>query len=307
MKIKLFYVLGLMIVIGCKKDLPLSSVEFDVSTDQPFYYVGDEVTFSFTGTPEFISFYSGETGHDYDFIGGRVMSAELYMSFESRTVDGTQDDQFSVWASSDFSGNYTVEDVNAATWTNITDRFTLAAISDNGAFIPSGSISIADLLVDGQPLYIAYRYDQKPASIYGQRQAWRYRNFSLVGETEAVGSIEIATFASADWSIVQEGPWDSNRIVKEATQLIFNGNWTNPDVYITGWAISVPFYVASMVDLGPDTAIPIKALADTDRTTYTHIYSEPGIYTVTFVAANENLNAREEVIKQIELAIVPRD
>lgn len=307
MKIKLFYVLGLMIAVGCQKDLPLSKVEFGVSTDQPFYYVGDEVTFSFTGAPEFISFYSGEMGHDYDFIDGRILSAELYMSFESRVVDGTQEDQFSVWASTDFSGNYTVDDVKAATWINITGRFTLAAISDNGAFIPSGAISIADLLVEGQPLYIAYRYDQKPANVYGQRKAWRYRTFSLVGETETVGAIEIANFASADWSIVQEGFWDNNRIVKEATQLIFNGNWTNPNVYITGWAISVPFHVAPTVDMGPDTPIPVKALADADRTTYTHVYNEPGIYTITFVAANENLNGREEVIKQLRIAIVPRN
>src|SRR5690606_24200286 len=110
-----------------------------------------------------------------------------------------------------------------------------------------------------------------------------------------------------NWSVVQQGPWDNNRITVSPTLLLFNGNVANTEVYLTGWTISMPLHIDPfLIDLGPDRAVPIKSIADADRPSYTHTYTEPGTYTATFVAANQSLDERKEIIRQVEVVVLPR-
>lgn len=75
-----------------------------------------------------------------------------------------------------------------------------------------------------------------------------------------------------------------------------------------GWAISDPFVVEpSWRDFGPDKAVPIKALAEADKIFHQHVFSKPGTYKVTFVAANVNLNNRKEIVRQLEIVVLPKN
>src|SRR5690606_24629119 len=185
---KKFLILAIfaMVSFSCQKELALKDVDFEVSVEENTHYVGDTITFNFKGTPEFISFYSGEIGNDYDSIGGRKMLSDLYMSFRthiSSITQPAQPDQLTVHISKDFSGNYTVEDVNAATWIDITDRFDMANFDTPEVLVPSGKANISDLNT-GEPFYVAARYQQRPISSHGTRCNWRFQDFLLEGVSD---------------------------------------------------------------------------------------------------------------------------
>lgn len=71
------------------------------------------------------------------------------------------------------------------------------------------------------------------------------------------------------------------------------------------WAVSGPVTV-DQVDLGPDWAKGIRSSVYSARvTSYTYSYSTPGTYRVVFVASNNTVDDKEQVIKEMTLTITP--
>lgn len=64
-KIFLFPVLFLVIT-ACNKN-GVVAPNFNVTTDKTTFQANTDVNFLFTGNPDYITFYSGETGHVYEF------------------------------------------------------------------------------------------------------------------------------------------------------------------------------------------------------------------------------------------------
>lgn len=171
MKFKYYYMfIGVLLMISCNNDMVpnLSAPTFNVTTDTSFNVTtdtstvkaGQPITFLFTGTAHTISFYSGEALKDYSFKDGRVVDvtgAGATMEFSSSLqTGGTQKNNLSIWASTDFNGDYSsVAKVKAATWTDITSRFSL---STSPTFVLTGAKNISDLIVSGKPIYIAFKY-----------------------------------------------------------------------------------------------------------------------------------------------------
>lgn len=59
---------ALLCLISCGE--VLEEVSFRVSPDSSnVYEVGQELYFSFSGNPDYITFYSGEPGHKYEYAG----------------------------------------------------------------------------------------------------------------------------------------------------------------------------------------------------------------------------------------------
>src|SRR5690606_819161 len=65
------------------------------------------------------------------------------------------------------------------------------------------------------------------------------------------------------------------------------------------WVITKALNLAS---IAPDNGIAIKTLTGTIEPLY-HIYTEPGEYTVTFVAKNQSVYGEQEIIREIHLTI----
>lgn len=189
MKFKYYYILlGVLLMFSCKKEIVtnLETPTFDVSVANTTVKAGQPIVFQFTGTAHTISFYSGETLKQYAFRDGRIIdvsSAKDSLSFTSSVQTGTQANQLSVWASTDFNGDYSsVDKVKAATWTDITSKFTLGTTS---AFVASKTVSISDLTVAGKPIYIAFKYVTNSQStdpnVAGNNLArqWYIENFKI--------------------------------------------------------------------------------------------------------------------------------
>lgn len=68
------------------------------------------------------------------------------------------------------------------------------------------------------------------------------------------------------------------------------------------WIVMQP---VSLRRIDPDTGENIKGFAD-DVTAYTHVYDEPGTYTVTFIASTGNYAGQSRVIREVTVTVVER-
>lgn len=304
MKNRIFLVFLITFLSSCEKDLSLDPLEFDVTLPKTEYKVDEDVKFDILGNADIISFYSGEVGNDYEYRNGRVLDTDLSASFSIKFKDGGQTDQLSVLVSTDLK-SYSLEDINAATWTNVTDRYTFpGAGSSSSVYYPCGEADLNDLIKEGQPMYFAFRYFVRPIAIYGSYDSWEFSTF-LMNYTTTLDDVILLNQTTAAWKIVLEGNWEADRVKKYTNTLRFIGNANNNTENLIAWAISAPVYASRKVDLGADPSIPIKAVADIKRTNYTHTYSAPGTYKITFVGANQNISKRIESIKQLEINVIP--
>ena len=208
------FLFGLVLMASCQKklivkDAPDFSVSIDAATT---YKAGTPVVFKLQGDADVISFYSGEIYREYAFKDGRevgVAGQGLNLNFNSAVAPGspagTQTNQFSLLVSTNFNGNYdNLASVKAATWTNITDRFTLGT---SATFLASGKKDISDLLVAGKPIYFALRYINKPQIDNGFARQWMVENFTLTSNAMLNNvPVTISNQVYAGFRIVDENP-----------------------------------------------------------------------------------------------------
>ena len=314
MKIKNYLYIALMLVFaGCERDTTVPEPEFEVSTEAATYAVGEKVKFNFTGNPDLISFYSGETLNSYAFKDGRVVEGgELKLSFESSVQFGSQANQVSVLYSTDFDGDFTVTDgvfKGADAFKDITSRFKLAT---NNVYRSSGEVDISDLRVEDKPIYIAFKYNVKNQSPtnqggFGLGRTWIVRNFSFVSET-SIGNLLLGDNATAGFRQIDLkpdiAPMRSTLTAANIRMVAHAANATNISVETANWTISKRFEVGDQ-DLGPDRPIPVKGMQDGEVTSFSHTYSKPGNYKVYFKAKNATIDDQKEVIREVNLTITP--
>ena len=209
MKFKYYSMLaGVLLMASCDKEILTEAPAFDVTTEATTFKAGQEIKFDIKGgDAHMISFYSGETLKDYSSKDGRVIDvkgAGATMAFQSSVQVGTQANQLTVLASTNFSGDYsTLGKVKAATWTDITSRFKLGTST---AFLASGTIDITDLMIAGKPIYFAFKYVTKPQVANGLARSWYIQTFAITSNTKLDNSITLflADQAGAGFRIVDE-------------------------------------------------------------------------------------------------------
>lgn len=291
--------LALCFLLGaCAKDPIVEDPNLTVSLTDAEFAAGTPVKFNISSDASLLTFYSGEVGSDYEFKDGRVVpKGVVTLSFANNVNFGTQANQFSVLASSDFNGNFTIDNVKAATWTNITDRFTLATNST----LLSTSANLSDLVVDGKPLYIAFRYITEPQANSGSGRTWTVRNFLLNSDT-SIGLVQLSGQSDAGFQLVNEGTIDPNRSSVTGTTITLRGNNVNTQIRTETWAISKPFE-AGEANLGPDKGIPVKGYLEPSVTEHVYTYSKPGTYKASFVSANSTVYGTKEVVKMVDVVV----
>ncbi|NGM62142.1 DUF5017 domain-containing protein [Sphingobacterium sp. SGG-5] len=316
---KTYYLLILfcaLMLSSCSKEANVDLPDFDVDVESLEVKANEEVTFHFSGSPDFINFYSGEWGNDYEFRAGRIEESDITLSFESLIInsrDATQDNQLAVLLSNNFNGELNISDVEAADWTDITDEFRVAHLSDeNSTWIASGAGNISPYIEDGKPTYIAFRYTAMPRSTHGLIPNFlRVRSFLLESLSSNGEKSTLATHASAGITppkeLVKSATFAAGRSNLQATYLNFYGNISpsQDDVTHTAWAITNPLDIGKTVDFGIDKAVSVKTVEDGVIDAYTHTYSEAGTYHVVFEAKNANVYGEKTVIKQLEITVKP--
>jgi len=126
--------------VSCEKEGVVSIPSFDVtgydvtSTIDTAGNPVQQVTFNLSGDASIISYYSGIIGSEYSYREGRILEVSgLRSSFTSVAPTGAQQNSLSIMASTDFNGIYDKENVQAATWIDITNRYALNSLGASSA------------------------------------------------------------------------------------------------------------------------------------------------------------------------------
>ena len=288
---------------SCTKRDSLDTPAFTVKTDKATYKKGDSVIFRFDGEPDIITFWSGERGAEYQFRNRTVMTGGVpNLSFSSRVLYGGQANNFHVMVSTDFSGTYTPAGIQAATWKEISSRFTLATAALNaiGDETQSGVSDISDLVEKGKPLFIAYKYTgTTPVDANDKMRTWRVMSFNLNAKFPDGTSASVANIGSAGWIAVDVlNPVNFWKI--SSTLLDFPPNSaTDPS---EDWVISKPFNISTEMPVSPDKGLAIKEF-NQRKPEHVYQFAKAGTYKVAFVASNTNAKGMKTVVKELEIKI----
>ncbi|MHA4893576.1 DUF5017 domain-containing protein [Pedobacter sp. PWIIR3] len=293
---------------ACKKE-KIERPDFDATVAKTTFKVGEPVVFSLKGNPDFVSFYSGEYLNDYDYTGGRTLDIKSFsLSFQTRVQNGNQKDQFSVYLSSDFNGKYDIESIRSGNFQNITNLVTLSTV--NTVYAPSGVLDLTTLVKDRtKPLYVAFKYVVKPQdAVNGTQRNWYVRDLVLNTVTELGQSAAIDQLTAA-WTLVESGSIleaGRNTITASTGLITFRGNATTEGkaVATEAWVVSKAVDLNTVI-LGPDKSVPVKSISDTMPPVYNYVYTKPGTYKVVFATANNRINGKKELLKELTITVAP--
>lgn len=301
MKSKYIFILAAaaILLFSCRDD-DVDTPHFEVSVDKTEYKAGDSIVFTFDGDPDIITFYSGESGHEYRYKDRTFAEgAQVKLDFVSRVLYGSQVDNLTIKVSSDFSGIYDVENVKNATWTDITSRFTLPRENAPGYAYswdtPSGTADLTDLTDPAKPFYFAFKYYGWPSTPTTQR-TWRITAFNMTAVFENGAVSTLANLTSAAWSQVDVAN-PANKWALPGTQLqLAPASATDES---EDWAITKPLYPTRVA---PDLGVPIKNYSQR-LSQYGYKFAASGEYTVTFVAKNATSEGEQSVVREVKITI----
>ncbi len=298
MKHNYLYLSFLLLAIfsSCSKE-KLTSPEFDVTTTSLTYKVGDPISFTITGNPDNLTFYSGEDGKNYKYKD-RVNTAEIpKLTFTSYVQFGTGG--LSLLVSTDFdekrTGIATIASIQSATWTDITSRAKLSSGADNTA---SDTVNLSDFLALKKPLTFAFKYlNEKSATV--RQRTWTIKNFKI--ESVEKDGKKVALIPSLD-----RGNWFAVNVLNAANnwaitaaQLQMAGSATLNAEENEDWVIS---RAIDLTSIKRDVGVAIKTVS-TPLSTYTYSYTQPGTYKLVFEASNVYGDGEKKTVKEINLVI----
>ncbi|WP_162141673.1 DUF5017 domain-containing protein [Pedobacter heparinus] len=288
-------------LFSCEK-YQIDDPALEVTADKTTVKAGESVTFKFEGSPQMLSFYSGEFLKDYNYVTNSRALKNCYLSFSSATVAAIRQlNQLSVLVSADFDGKYAIDNIKAATWVDITRRFTLAAST---TVTPSTEVDIMDLAVTGKPLYLAFRYITRPQTEFLAANDWNITAVLLKSKFDDAEVTLMDYGSGSNFSVFSYGNKQAGRSLVNTTTIQFKGNATAEikEEYTEDWGISRAIYI-NPNDLGKDKATALKLFREAKKESYTYTYSKAGTYTATFVAETNNVYGNKKVVKQIEITV----
>ncbi len=287
------------IAISCSQEV-VYEIDYTVSLDpENTYKAGEPVKFNFKGDVDNIVFYSGETGHQYQYRNRyevdaqAVKSAALNLDYQARYGDAGA---LEVWVSNSFEG---LSGTDAAA-----DKALIKTIVDGGMQgwerlqYDEGASTIwtsQDYPVDNymSSFSIAFHWCPKDYT-KTQRTYWinGALNLSLEGLDPQSVDFSSLDFVSVMMNDEIEDPYIKNNgngsiVLNKPTtaDIIFQGIGANKLPYaIDGWVISKP---TALNKVDNDKGQVIKNLQNYLHS-FEYTWNEPGTYTVTFAGSNSN-------------------
>ena len=313
-------------LFSCKKDT-VDDVDFSVKTANTTYKISDTVYFDMAGNPDVISFYSGDSLHNYD-NRNRTSRAGGTLNFGFQ-VRASNDSAFAaiasgalrVLVSTNFKATYsTIKDstladtlrvasldssmINAAKWTDVTNRLSLPITGNFTSYYSTAVASISDLITNAaDPFNIAFLYKADSTHYLGSNGI-TLGSLSLVNNFTDGSSVDFSSRVAAGGS--KSTNW---KTTKAANQLYA---WTTSTSllkfipkfgasYTESWIISNALYPNAA---SPDLVIPIKNITQSPLKRFAYKFTNAGQHKVVFVASNNRVNGQQQVIKVINLNIV---
>jgi hypothetical protein len=291
-------VIALLGFLSCSKP-KVDTPSFDVTVDKLTYAVKEPITFIITGDAELVSFFSGEPGKEYKYkqrfsIEGGKPNIQ-FATYKQGT--STQPNTLSVLVSKDFNGIFNTENVQKATWVDITSRAILSAGLDNTA---SGVVDLTDLQTPGVPVNIAFKYVAKKDAVVAQ-PTWTVKNVAVntVGTDGVVYPIGVST-TTPNLSWLAVNVLGSNVWTTTPPNLVFTGGAIGADDN-EDWLISQPLQLDRVTRA---YGLSIKPSPTTKLTKYVFAgFAAAGTYTVSFEATNANKWDKKVTVKELTITV----
>ena len=299
-----------------------SNVSFDGKTVT--VKKGNPVTFSFDGDPDFISFFSGEIGHEYKHRNRIEMQPEdvekceinfsvVYDYGSAKTIEGSThiliSDQFE-----GISGNNVEKDKEAVTnceWTELVSQDELPKATKDTKDYSCPLISYL-----GKEISIAFRLNPLDNSstmpvihIKGLQLNLEFNN----GKSTTINAKNFE-FSALNVTYNLDDLSKNNTHLTKLKEALGNKNLTLEEMksaeyadkigYTKGdtWLISNSILLNGSCD--PDAGVAIKNISQSLEI-YSHTYEEAGTYTATFVANNANyVHQGGQVVRELTINVV---
>ena len=318
---KYLCVLAALAMFTACNDLDPEDVNFNVVADKTEIKAGEEVTFHFDGNPNFITFFSGEDGHQYIYRDRTELDAadieSSTLSFEVQSQYGKQTNAFHVYLSKDFPG-LTKKDADADrktiqehAWNDVTEACGLA-----GADGKPVTVAYFDLSDYQAGLTIAFRFT-------GTTETTPQRTITLkniiIRNTLTNGSVTEVAGSTMDFSCFDINPSnkDNDCYKMVTTGSVIQGTWSlvnqskNQFQFQGGnnshatWANNDDWLIANSIKLNACTPDSGENIKDINRrvNSYSYIFTKPGTYTVTFLAGNATVEGRKIATKEIKITV----
>ena len=287
----LFLILSSLTFVSCAK-YNLEEPQFEVSVAKNTFKAGEEIIFKFEGSPDNITFFSGETGRKYVLKDrfSQAGKAELqFTSFRQNNKPNT----LKFLASTDFAGLADSASITNATWIDLTSKVTLSTGTDN---TPSGVVDLTDLQSLNKPVYFAFRFTDVMSAT--AQATWTIRNFVVRNIVDNISYqiMDMNDAAFGRFSMINR----TNIWTISATGLRFTGGAANTPGN-DAWVIARP---ADLSFVTKDVGVAIKDI-NLKLPEYRYTFTTPGTYKVTFLAQNANLKGSKTLVKNLDIVIEP--
>ncbi len=218
----IYYSIICLLVASCTKRDEVGAPEFEVTANATTFKLGDSIIFNFKGNPQHIVFWPGTPGRVYEFRKRTFTTGnKLLVKFNSYQQFGIRNN-LTVLVSNDFNGLFDATNVQAATWTDITSRFTLSQGADQ---TPSGTVDLSEFTANNKAATIAFRY--LTGDLPSQNR-WVIRTFNADNEAPDGTITPMANMASGAWKSVSFANPASNWLITSA-QLLTQATAGNAD------------------------------------------------------------------------------
>ncbi len=296
---------------------------------------GQPIEFTINGEPDFVTFYSGELGHQYIYKDRTSISAEdvmdaelsfyLYRDANADFPSGDARDNntleifyaytdeeagvtgFPGLAKDNFDADY--EAVKGFSWSTMVEHEKFNGLGTNivtGSFF---TFPVRDFIGKNFVVAIAYNKDerQNPSAAGGTATNQHAYYFNTMGITTTLRSGQESTqYASSfkftalnlddkSYTTVTNNTSGRWNLSSASAGNFFIHSTASSADWKTSWLVSDPIDILACE---PDRGENIKNISQ-DVPTYTYTYDEVGTYTATFVVTNGNYKHEDRGVYQI--------
>jgi len=299
--------LALCALASCSKQISINPLSFDVQADSASYNAASLTTFSFSGKPNNITFFSGEIGKRFEFKNRVTADNGIpQLKFSSALNAGAQPNSLALMVSSNYTPSSDPAAIGAATWTDISSR---AAWATSGTAVASGAVDLSDMANAGKPVYIAFKYKVAAGAI---QDKWTITGVSLRnvlpdGTAYTIDTLPTFTTVTNYGNTTNLPGWAGQAVANtykwtlSAANLVIAGATTAAAATAPAeaWAITGPINLKTVT---PDLGTVIQNMSDNVQI-MKYSYAKPGTYTATFLASNVNVDGMNSITKNLAISI----
>lgn len=285
----------------------------DLNNQQTTFKVGDPITFNLHGDPDYLVFYSGEYGKKYanrNRTTAEVENLSLTYDLQLKYATARFRNGMRVLISEDFNGIYDEENINKATWSDMNGQLKVPVITSADKGYQHGEIKNVEVDLSDyryKNFYLAVEYnlpalnEEEKESKYVHPDLYFYPklNQTIDGKITQKKSPK-ADFGFNFLKIKFNNVSTNNPTVTAVDDEKVSINGRNGINGTHVWAISLPIDAAKV---SADAGVSIKSFSAA-LPSYTHVYTEPGEYTATFVARNANAWNSQEQVREVKVTVV---